>query len=94
MFIGETFFSSKQSNPMNLREIVGFIFLFTYFAGLILAWKWEGTGGFIAICCMIAFRVTIDTFPLTVLMLMVIPVLLFLACWLLSRSPIEIKEKD
>ena len=85
MFIGEEFFSSDQ--PMNFREITRCLFVFSYFAGLILAWKWEGTGGVIGICSVAAYHLTIETLPLNGLALATVPGPLFLVCWCLSRAP-------
>ena len=81
-------------NPLGTREIVGFIFVFGYFTGLILAWKWEGLGGLVAIACIIAFAITIQNMPVPIYMLMAIPGLLFLICWFLSRSITMKKEFD
>jgi hypothetical protein len=71
-------------NPLGTRVVIAFIFVFGYFAGLILAWKWEGLGGLIAITCIISFAITIQNMPVHIYMLMVIPALLFLICWYLS----------
>ncbi len=79
-------------NPLGTRVVIAFIFLFGYFAGLILAWKWEGLGGLIAITCIISFAITIQNMPVHIYMLMAIPALLFLICWLLSRG-VTIKKE-
>jgi hypothetical protein len=71
-------------NPLGTRVVIAFIFVFGYFAGLILAWKWEGLGGLIAITCIISFAITIQNMPVHIYMLMAIPALLFLICWYLS----------
>ena len=78
---------------MTFREGLGMVFVFVYFGGLILAWKWEGLGGLIAIGCAIAFSVTIQEYSLLIV-LMAAPALLFLVCWLLSRGLGETKETD
>jgi hypothetical protein len=87
MIIGYMFFpQSKNStgNAMGTREIIAFVFVFGYFTGLILAWKWEGPGGLIAIACVIAFTITLQDTPAFLHLLMAIPGLLFLVCWFLS----------
>ncbi len=81
-------------NPLGTRVVIGFIFVFGYFTGLILAWKWEGLGGLSAIICIIAFSITIKNMPVPIYMLMAIPGLLFLICWFLSRSIAMKKEMD
>ena len=84
----------ETGNTLGAREIIAFIFVFGYFAGLILAWKWEGLGGLVAIACIIAFALTIQNMPVSIYMLMTIPALLFLICWFLSRSITMKKEFD
>lgn len=90
-FIGETISPSQETNPMTFSEMVGMAFVFAYFAGLVLAWKWEGPGALIAIGGAIAFSVTIQEYSLLVV-IMVAPGLLFLVCWLISRGLRETKE--
>lgn len=77
---------NNTGNPMGTREVIAFVFVFVYFTGLILAWKWEGLGGLIAIACTIAFAITLQDTPGFLHLFMVIPGLLFLICWFLSRG--------
>ena len=91
MLIGEELSSSQESNPLTVSAWLGFVFVFIYFVGLILAWKWEGIGGLIAIGGTIGFFVTIQKYSLMIL-IMAAPALLFLICWYLSRSRLQTKE--
>ena len=91
MLIGEGLSSSQESNPLTVSAWLGFVFVFIYFVGLILAWKWEGIGGLIAIGGTIGFFVTIQEYSLLTV-IMAVPALLFLVCWSLSRSRLEMKE--
>jgi len=75
---------------MTFREGVGMVFVLVYFVALILAWRWEGLGGLIAVGCTVAFSVTIEEYSLLTV-LMAAPALLFLVCWLLSRGLRETK---
>lgn len=100
MFIGETFFTSGESNPITFRDMVGLIFFpFGLCIGLIIAWKWEELGGMIAIGSTIGFHVTmlISSGSLDINPFIegtAAPGLLFLICWLLSRGQLETKETN
>ncbi|KPL00500.1 MAG: hypothetical protein AMJ91_04435 [candidate division Zixibacteria bacterium SM23_73_3] len=91
-------FCPQETNPLTLGEIVGlFFFPFGVFIGLIIAWKWEGLGGMIAVGSVICFHVTmlisggsLDINPF--IEGTAVPGLLFLICWLLSRDRLETKE--
>ena len=85
MFIGEVFVSSDH--PMDFREMTRCLFVFAYFAGLILAWKWEGLGALIVICSIVAYHLGVELLPPEGLTLATVPGLLFLACWYLFRDP-------
>ncbi len=93
MLIGEGLSSSQETNPLTFRAGLAFVFVFIYFAGLILAWKWEGIGGWVAIGGTIGFFVTIQEYSLMIF-IMATPALLFLVCWYLSRSQLQIKEAN
>ena len=86
MFIGEELSSKQETSSIAVRELIGLVFDFVYFVGLILAWKWEGLGGLIAAIGLIAFAVTIPDAAILAYTIMAVPVILFLICWLLSRS--------
>ena len=89
MFIGEELSSNQESNPIAARELMGLVFDFVYFVGLIVAWKWEGLGGLIAAIGLVAFAITIPDAAILAYTIMAVPVILFLVCWLLSRSKPE-----
>jgi len=99
MVIGHLF-GSEQSNPPTFGEMVGlFFFPLGVFIGLIIAWKWEGLGGMIAIGSIICFHVTmlitggsLDINPF--IDGVAASGLLFLVCWLLSRGRLETKEAN
>ena len=88
MFIGEELSSNQETNPIAARELIGLVFVFVYFVGLILAWKWEGLGGIIAAIGLIAFAILIPN-ALILAFVMAVPAILFLICWFLSRSKPE-----
>jgi hypothetical protein len=74
-----------------------FFFPFGVFIGLIIAWRWEGLGGMIAISSIIGFHVTmlISGGSLDINLFIdgvAAPGLLFLGCWFLSRGRLEIKQ--
>ena len=83
--IGEGLTSSGNTQPMGFRELVGFVFVFVYFAGLISAWKWEGLGGLIALIGAIGWSVVLQAYS-SLTLIIVAPALLFLICWFLSRG--------
>ncbi|NIM98662.1 MAG: hypothetical protein GTO24_11465 [candidate division Zixibacteria bacterium] len=91
-------FSPQQSKPLAFGETVGlFFFPLGVCIGLIIAWKWEGLGGMIAVGGAICFHVTmlitggsLDINPF--IEALAVPGLLFLTCWLLSRGRLETKE--
>lgn len=99
MVIGHLF-GSEQSNPPTFGEMVGlFFFPFGVFIGLIIAWKWEGLGGMIAIGSIIGFHMTmlilgrsLDINPF--IDGVAAPGFLFLICWFLSRGRLKIKEAN
>jgi hypothetical protein len=67
------------------------VFLFFTFSGLIIAWKWEGIGGAIAIVGLLGFNVLApQSVPRTAILittvLYVLPALLFLFCWWQTRK--------
>ena len=91
MFIGESLSSSQETNSMTLREGLGFVFVFIFFAGLILAWKWEGIGGFIALGGTIGWTIAIQAYSL-ITVIIAAPAILFLICWLLSGRRFTIEK--
>ena len=78
MFIGEELSSNQESNPIAARELMGLVFDFVYFVGLIVAWKWEGLGGLIAAIGLVAFAITIPDAAILAYTIMAVPVILTL----------------
>ena len=78
----------EPTNPPTALEIVGFVFVFIYFIGLIIGWKNEKLGGFIAIAGTIGFGVMNPNAP-DLVGYMVIPALLYIVVWLLTRKQIK-----
>lgn len=91
-------FSSQQSRPLTFGETVGlFFFPFGVCVGLIIAWKWEGLGGIIAVGSVICFHVimlitggSLDINPF--IEGLAVPGVLFLISWFLSHGRLETKE--
>jgi hypothetical protein len=92
MLIGsglEEGFNLAQFTP---RDLLGlFFFPFGVCLGLIVAWRWEGPGGGIAVGSLLAFyaalRIMDGRFPRgPYFALVAAPGVLFLVCWLLSRG--------
>ena len=78
-------------------EWVALTIFFLICVGLIVAWKWEGLGGIIAVGCRIAWhvtmRITSGSFELILpLAIMAVPGFLFLAYWLLTRGLTEPRQ--
>ena len=74
------------TNPVNMREAIAFVFVFVYFAGLLLAWKWERPGALTALLAIVAFMVTLQDSPNTLHLFMVTPALLFAIAAFMSRD--------
>jgi hypothetical protein len=81
----------RISDPGN--RIMMFFFLLAQ-AGLLLAWRWEGLGGFLAAGCIVV-TLLLRTFwvegangrdPTTAFFIWLIPALLFIYCWWRSRE--------
>jgi len=73
----------------SLREAIGHFCFFGLMLGSILAWRWEGLGGGIAIASFAIFYMTwwlTGRFPSgPFFALIAAPGLLFLVCWLRTR---------
>ena len=75
------------------------IFLFLCFTGLIMAWKWEGAGAFLALSSIIVFAVLgfqSEEKPggtILVCGMYGLPTLLFLLCWWQTRRQSHLKLK-
>jgi len=94
MFIGEGLSSAHETNPIVLRNLIGLIAVFLYLLGLILAWKWEGFGGIAAIICIAIFAAAVPDAPIPMYAIMALPAILFIICWLMSRSPRPVEAND
>jgi hypothetical protein len=70
-------------------------FLFLAFIGLIIAWKWEGLGGAMALGGLIAFNILAPAGPkgglFVVTGLYGLPALLFIFCWWQTRKQLKPK---
>jgi hypothetical protein len=92
MFIGEGLEGmsrAHEANPIAFRALIGLVAVFLYLLGLILAWKWEGFGGIAAIVFIVVFAVAVPDAPIPMYAIMAFPAILFIICWLMSRSPKE-----
>jgi hypothetical protein len=90
MFIGETLSQSGEPNTIEFHNLIGLIAVFAYMLCLIIAWKWEAIGGIAAIIFIIIFAVAVPD-ALLMCVFMALPAILFIICWLMSRSqtPVE-----
>jgi hypothetical protein len=71
-------------------------FMFLAFIGLIMAWKWEGFGGAMALGGLIAFNILAPASPakggiFVITGLYGLPALLFVFCWWQTRKQIHPK---
>ncbi|MBN2636423.1 MAG: hypothetical protein JXR61_09140 [Prolixibacteraceae bacterium] len=86
MFIGESL-SSKSSDPMSTNSILQLLLMAIGLTGLGLAWKWELTGGSIALAAFIGLGI-INPTTLKVILLLLYPVTaaLFIVLWAISKK--------
>lgn len=96
MFIGETFFQDGSSNsePMSANAILLVSLFGLSLIGLGLAWKWELTGGIIALAAYAGLLIVIDTEPVNFYTLLIYPTvpILFIVLWAISRNAIVKNE--
>ena len=92
LFFGAAIFSSGGTATFAFKDVFQFVFFPIGLAiGLILAWKWEGLGGIIAIASIIGFHLQMlikhgkPDFGLY-FELLAAPGILFILYWLLSRK--------
>ncbi len=89
MFIGETFFQddSFSPKPMSTNSIIQILLIMIGLAGLALAWKWELTGGIIALAAYIVLAI-VNPVVLQPTLLLIYPVvaILFIVLWAISRK--------
>ena len=84
-------FSTEESKPTGVAWI-GILFMpIGVVVGLILAWKWEGLGGIIALISLVSFHLFLliqsgmfRSFPFADLT--IVPAILFLVYWYLTKS--------
>jgi sorbitol-specific phosphotransferase system component IIBC len=77
-------------------RIIMTVFMFLAFIGLIIAWKWEGLGGAMALGGLIAFNILAPASPfkgglLVVTGLYGLPALLFVFCWWQTKKQLNPK---
>lgn len=91
MFIGETFFSPESLNekPMSTNSIIQLSLMGISLIGLGLAWKWELTGGIIALAAYAVLGI-INPGTLNLSLLLIYPAIaiLFIAIWAIGRNAI------
>ena len=92
LFFGASIFSSIGAATFVFKDVLRFVFFpIGLTMGLIIAWKWEGLGGIIAIGSIIGFHLqmlVIHGKPDFVLFieLLAAPGILFILYWILSRK--------
>ncbi|MBT8220032.1 MAG: hypothetical protein KJP00_09410 [Bacteroidia bacterium] len=88
MFIGETFFPPEpaSSEPLSTIDILQLLSFGIVMIGLGIAWKWELTGGIIALIGF-AFMATLNSNVLDFSLLLLYPAtaILFIGLWAVSR---------
>jgi hypothetical protein len=91
MFIGETFFQNDSygSEPMSTNSIIQILLIMMGLAGLALVWKWELTGGIIALAAYIVLAI-VNPVVLQPTPLLIYPVvaILFIVLWAISRKKV------
>jgi hypothetical protein len=86
MFIGENF-GSESGNPLTTNAIIQLAITAIGLIGLGLAWKWELTGGIIALVAFIVLAIInpiIQKAPL--LLIWPIIAILFIVLWAISKN--------
>ncbi len=95
MFIGETFFQNESFNakPMNADSIFQLSLMGIGMIGLGLAWKWELTGGIIALAAFVVLAIINPvTLHFSLLLLYPATAILFIVLWAISRNAIVKNE--
>ena len=91
MFIGETFFQNESldAKPMSADSIFQLLLMGIGLIGLGLAWKWELTGGIIALAAFVGLAIiNPDTLHFPLLFLYPATAILFIVLWAISRNAI------
>jgi hypothetical protein len=83
----------KGTIAVDSDRIVMTVFLLVTFICLVIAWKWEGIGGIIALLGLIGFIISApESLPRPAVIFMAVmyglPALLFIFCWWQTRKPI------
>jgi len=60
--------------------------------GLLLAWRWEGGGGAIAVICMLVRLFVRPGFPLWATLAILVPGILFLLTWFMTRHQVAYRS--
>ncbi len=91
MFIGETL---DSTNPLSTNSIIQLSLGGIGLIGLGLAWKWELTGGIIALAAYFVLAiVNPDTLQFSLLLLYPATAILFIVLWAISRNTIFKNEQ-
>ncbi len=96
MFIGETFFPPESLNaePMSIYSIIQLSAMGIGLIGLGLAWKWELTGGIIALAAFIGLAlINPGSLHFSLLYLYPAVAILFIVLWAISRNAIVKNEQ-
>jgi hypothetical protein len=94
LFVGECV--EKGKIAVDSDRIVMSIFCLLTFVGLIIAWKWEGIGGTLAVCGLVGFNAStpwsvVNPVNLLITGMYGIPAVLFLFCWWQTRKHSQTK---
>jgi len=91
MFIGETL---DSTNPLSTNSIIQLSLMGIGLIGLGLAWKWELTGGIIALAAYVVLAIiNPDTLQFSLLLLYPATAILFIVLWAISRNIILKNEQ-
>ena len=96
-FVAELFRDGGVPNLHNPYQIIAFTSFFIAQIGILLAWRWEGMGGFLALTGMVLFVVfqyLWDKNPKIVFMFLIwiIPIIMFLYYWIRSKKLDQIRN--
>jgi len=93
MFIGETLDSSGPLLPLAAKHVIGLLLMLGLIVGLVLAWRWELTGGLIAVVSIFALMLVLGNAPIGMLGF-AIPGALFIIAHFRSKGdkPVEVEE--
>ncbi len=89
MFIGETFFKPESGNaePMSINSIIQLLLMGISMTGLGLAWKWELTGGIIALAAFIVLGIVNPSiWQFSLLYIYPATAILFIVIWAISKN--------